>query len=162
MKDVYIGLGSNKGDKQNNIAAAVSFIAERVGEVIQTSSIYRTPPWGFDSDQDFYNAIIHVQTVLKPLELLSCLKMIETDMGRQQRKDGAGYQDRIIDLDIIDYHGEAISMDQITIPHERMHERDFVLYPLQDLEKNWIHPVTQKTVFEYIQELENTSKISKL
>ena len=162
MKKVFIGLGTNLGDKASHIEEAISFITERIGSLLAASSIYQSPPWGFESKTDFYNSVILIKTQFSPEQLLQQLKLIESQMGRIQREKGQGYQDRIIDLDIIDYDGQIIRLEHIVIPHERMHERDFVLYPLQEIAPDWYHPFTKKTAFDYIKDIKKQSKIVRL
>ncbi len=146
MNEVFVSLGTNLGDRLENLNIAYLEIGNRIGTIIRKSSFYKTPPWGFNSDQDFVNSVILVGTDFDLEELLIELKKVETDMGRRQRDSNQGYQDRVIDLDIIDFNGVIHSSKNITVPHERMHLRNFVLFPLAEIAPNWFHPVLKKSI----------------
>lgn len=134
---VYLGLGSNLGDAEENIRIACRMVAERIGDVRQQSDIYRTEPWGFQSDNTFANAVICVVTTMKPQDLLAVTQQIERSMGRTEktshRNGKAYYQDRIIDIDILLYDDLTIDEPNLKIPHPLMRQRDFVMTPLRQL-----------------------------
>ena len=134
---VYLGLGSNLGNTEENIRIACQLVAERIGTVRQQSDIYRTEPWGFQSDNTFANAVICVETAMKPHDLLSATQQIERNMGRTEktshRHGKAYYQDRIIDIDILLYDDMTIDEPNLKIPHPLMRQRDFVMTPLRQL-----------------------------
>lgn len=134
---VYLGLGSNLGDAEENIRIACRMVAERIGDVRQQSDIYRTEPWGFQSDNTFANAVICVVTTMKPQDLLAATQQIERSMGRTEktshRNGKAYYQDRIIDIDILLYDDLTIDEPNLKIPHPLMRQRDFVMTPLRQL-----------------------------
>lgn len=134
---VYLGLGSNLGDAEENIRIACRMVAERIGDVRQQSDIYRTEPWGFQSDNTFANAVICVVTTMKPQNLLAATQQIERSMGRTEktshRNGKAYYQDRIIDIDILLYDDLTIDEPDLKIPHPLMRQRDFVMTPLRQL-----------------------------
>lgn len=134
---VYLGLGSNLGDAEENIRIACRMVAERIGDVRQQSDIYRTEPWGFQSDNTFANAVICVVTTMKPQDLLAATQQIERSMGRTEktshRNGKAYYQDRIIDIDILLYDDLTINEPNLKIPHPLMRQRDFVMTPLRQL-----------------------------
>lgn len=134
---VYLGLGSNLGDAEENIRIACRMVAERIGDVRQQSDIYRTEPWGFQSDNTFANAVICVVTTMKPQDLLAATQQIERSMGRTEktshRNGKAYYQDRIIDIDILLYDDLTIDEPNLKIPHPLMRQRDFVMIPLRQL-----------------------------
>jgi 2-amino-4-hydroxy-6-hydroxymethyldihydropteridine diphosphokinase len=134
MATVYLGLGTNLGDKKENMATAVKLLAERVGEVLALSTLYETQPWGFKSENTFLNAAIAIETRFPPLELLNITKQIEWEMGRKEKSDDS-YKDRIIDIDILMYDDVTIQTDELTIPHPLMHKRDFVKIPLAEVVK---------------------------
>ncbi|MDR3141139.1 MAG: 2-amino-4-hydroxy-6-hydroxymethyldihydropteridine diphosphokinase [Tannerellaceae bacterium] len=131
MATVYLGLGTNLGDKRTNMATVVRLLAERVGEVLALSGLYETQPWGFESENAFLNAAIILDTRLRPFELLDVTRQIELEMGRKEKSDGS-YKDRIIDIDILMYEGVVIQTDELTIPHPLMYKRDFVMIPLEE------------------------------
>lgn len=129
----YLSLGTNLGDKRKNIAEAIKNIGELVGDVVRQSALYETEPWGFRSDNRFVNAAVCVDTQLSPRRLLEVTQRIERDMGRTLKSDGGEYHDRIIDIDILLYGDLHIDEPDLKIPHPLMHERDFVMTPLNEI-----------------------------
>lgn len=134
MHNVYLGLGSNQGDREEYIRKAISLIGERVGEVLRQSSLIETEPWGFQSENKFLNGVILVSTTLTPREVLQATQKIERTLGRR-KKTSLHYQDRPIDIDILLYDDFHIDEPDLKIPHPLMHQRDFVMIPLQELTK---------------------------
>ena len=133
MTSVYLSLGTNLGDKRKNIAVAIKNIGELVGDVVRQSALYETEPWGFRSDNRFVNAAVCVDTQLSPRRLLEVTQRIEREMGRTLKSDGGEYHDRIIDIDILLYGDLHIDEPDLKIPHPLMHERDFVMTPLNEI-----------------------------
>lgn len=129
----YLSLGTNLGDKRKNIAEAKKNIGELVGDVVRQSALYETEPWGFRSDNRFVNAAVCVDTQLSPRRLLEVTQRIEREMGRTLKSDGGEYHDRIIDIDILLYGDLHIDEPDLKIPHPLMHERDFVMTPLNEI-----------------------------
>ncbi|WP_288309487.1 2-amino-4-hydroxy-6-hydroxymethyldihydropteridine diphosphokinase [uncultured Prevotella sp.] len=129
----YLSLGTNLGDKRKNIAVAIKNIGELVGDVVRQSALYETEPWGFRSDNRFVNAAVCVDTQLSPRRLLEVTQRIEREMGRTLKSDGGEYHDRIIDIDILLYGDLHIDEPDLKIPHPLMHERDFVMMPLNEI-----------------------------
>ena len=134
MHNVYLGLGSNQGDREEYIRKAISLIGERVGEVLRQSSLIETEPWGFQSENKVLNGVILVATALTPREVLQATQKIERTLGRR-KKTSLHYQDRPIDIDILLYDDFHIDEPDLKIPHPLMHQRDFVMIPLQELTK---------------------------
>ncbi|MDR2472584.1 MAG: 2-amino-4-hydroxy-6-hydroxymethyldihydropteridine diphosphokinase [Tannerella sp.] len=130
---VYLGLGSNIGDRRSNIRQAVELIRERVGEIHKLSSLIETEPWGYDSSEKYINAVISLETTLTPLQLLQTTQQIERDMGRTTKSLDGIYADRIIDIDILIYNDLKINTPQLTVPHPQMYRRDFVMQPLKEI-----------------------------
>lgn len=128
---VYLGLGSNQGDRNKQLARAIELIGERVGKVIRQSSIIETEPWGFTSGNKFLNCAIFIETELLPRKVLEVTKQIERELGRRYK--GMAYRDRPIDIDILLYDDETIDTPELQIPHPLMHERDFVMIPLKEI-----------------------------
>lgn len=157
---VYFSIGSNLGQKRNNLQKAIFMIGERIGDVTAVSSVYNTPSWGFESD-DFYNVCLEAQTTLKPAEVLEQLLAIEKQLGRERSLE-SGYQSRNIDLDIIYYETLVVDTDQLTLPHPRMAERKFVLKPLADIAPQFYHPIVNKDTRNLLQETRDKSEITKL
>lgn len=129
----YLSLGTNLGDKRKNITEAIKNIGELVGDVVRQSALYETEPWGFRSDNRFVNAAVCVDTQLSPRRLLEVTQRIEREMGRTLKSDGGEYHDRIIDIDILLYGDLHIDEPDLKIPHPLMHERDFVMMPLNEI-----------------------------
>lgn len=133
MPKVYLSLGSNLGNKEDNIRLAIEKIKEQIGAVVRQSALLRTEPWGFDSDNEFVNAAICVDTALSPRELLRCTQNIERELGRTHKSVNRIYHDRLIDIDILLYGNETINEPDLIIPHPLMYERDFVMIPLREI-----------------------------
>ncbi|MCL2888589.1 MAG: 2-amino-4-hydroxy-6-hydroxymethyldihydropteridine diphosphokinase [Elusimicrobia bacterium] len=129
MPEVYLALGSNVGDRAQNLRAAVAEI-KKIARVIVVSSVYQSKPQGFAEQPDFFNAAIKIETDIPPLELLRQIKDIEKRLGRAPSfKNGP----RVIDIDIIFYGVEKINTENLTVPHPRYKERDFVILPLAEI-----------------------------
>lgn len=126
-------MGTNLGDKRKNITEAIKNIGELVGDVVRQSALYETEPWGFRSDNRFVNAAVCVDTQLSPRRLLEVTQRIEREMGRTLKSDGGEYHNRIIDIDILLYGDLHIDEPDLKIPHPLMHERDFVMTPLNEI-----------------------------
>jgi 2-amino-4-hydroxy-6-hydroxymethyldihydropteridine diphosphokinase len=159
-KLVYIALGSNKGNKLQYLQSAVDAIFETVGAVKKLSKVYKTPAIGFEGDE-FYNACIKVETHLTPKKLLKELQCIEKKLGRAQKTTDE-YESREIDLDIVFYEDEVINDKHLTIPHPEIQNRTFVLQPLLDILKDFIHPVLKKTIEILLEECEDNSAIEPI
>lgn len=147
---VFLGLGSNLGDKEANLRAAIYEIEKRIGKVISLSAFYTTEPWGFTSENTFVNAVCKVDTSFLPMEVLHITQEIEKDLGRIQKSVHGNYSDRSMDIDILLYDDIILHTDQLTIPHPLMCERKFVLEPLVEIAPELIHPITGKTFKEYL------------
>lgn len=144
METVYIGLGTNVGDKLENLRAAIELI-RGVMNVTCLSSIYQTAPWGYLDQEDFFNMAIEVHTELPPEALLGALKTMESDLGREKT---FRYGPRSIDMDILIYGDLVYRSEALSIPHPKMIERAFVLAPLAEIAPNLLHPVMKKTISE--------------
>ena len=136
---VFLGLGSNLGDREENIRKAISLIGERVGLVIRQSSLIETEPWGFESDNKFLNGVILCETTFTPRQVLRATQKIERELGKlrkhsTRRTPLSIYHDRPIDIDILLYDDLTIDEPDLKIPHPLMHERDFVMIPLKEIQ----------------------------
>jgi len=150
MAEVYLGLGTNLGDKENNLNLAMDEIRKRVGEITSLSAFYATEPWGFDSQNSSLNAVCKAHTTLSPLEVLSTTQAIEKDLGRIRKSVGGQYSDRPIDIDILLYDNLIIDTPQLSIPHPLMHKRLFVMEPLTEIAPELVHPVLKQTMKELL------------
>ena len=139
---VYLGLGTNLGDKEANLKAAVDEINKRVGEVTSLSAFYTTEPWGFESKHSFLNAVCCICTKFSPLEVLHLTQDIELSLGRLKKSVNGQYSDRPIDIDILLYDDLHIDTPELTIPHPLMWERDFVWIPLKEIAPDIVPPAT--------------------
>lgn len=148
-KIVYASLGSNLGDRFENLKTAISSIQKNIGKVSKISSIYITPPWGFESNNDFFNACIEFSTESEPEEILIKFEIIENQLGRK-RKSSGGYTSRPIDIDILTYGREIILSEKLCIPHPRLDERNFVLLPLAEIAPTFVHPKSRKSIQQLI------------
>ncbi len=133
LKKAYIGLGSNLGDTSQNLTHAIRKIDDLSGRVLKQSQFFQSEPWGFESPNNFLNAVILIETRLSPIELLNALQTIENELGRIEKTQNSNYEDRIIDLDILLYEGVQMNSEELKIPHPHMKERDFVMIPLMEI-----------------------------
>ncbi len=141
---VFIGLGTNLGDRQENLARARELLSEKLS-LTAVSRIYETEPWGYADQPKFLNQVIAGETELTPTRLLDFLKRIEKKIGREQT---FRYGPRVIDLDILFYGDRVVKTKRLEIPHPRIAQRAFVLVPLAELAPGLVHPVTGKSVEE--------------
>lgn len=153
MPIIYLGLGSNMGDRFANLGESVSRLISKGITLLSESSVYETEPWGFQADIMFLNRVVSVETDIPPVALLEELKNIENEMGRI--RNTGGYESRVIDIDILFYDDVVFAADNLVIPHPHLHERMFVLEPLSEIAPDFIHPVLDKTVTELKDELQN-------
>jgi len=160
LNTAYILLGGNIGDVLQTFYKARTFINGVAGQVTASSSIYRSLPWGFQSNDLFLNQALEISTILQPLDLLATLLDIEKSLGRKRTK--RGYQSRMIDIDILFYENIIIDQNGLTLPHPRMHLRQFTLLPLSEIAPNYIHPVLKVTVKELVQLCPDQSEVEKV
>ncbi len=135
---IYFGIGTNLGDREANLNAALHLLNERVGEQLACSSVHRSAPMGFESENEFANIVAVYDTPYSPEEVLLITQQIEREMGRTQKSVNGVYHDRIIDIDLLQaiLNSKAIIQNSstLTLPHPRMQERDFVMIPLREVE----------------------------
>ncbi len=143
MSVSYIGIGSNLGDRHENCLRAIVLLEERGVLVQKRSSLYETEPWGVKDQPSFINMVVQIETKLKPDELLRLLKDIEKEIGRQ---DSIHWGPRIIDLDILLFNTLVLNEEKLQIPHPYLHEREFVLRPLNEIAPDVIHPVFHMSI----------------
>lgn len=152
MRKIYLSIGSNKGNRYSFIKEALRLIQKDIGEVISVSKIYETKSWGFHSD-DFLNLCILITSELVPTELISKLQNIEERIGRKRNNEKI--EAREIDIDVLFYSDRIVNQKDLIIPHQRLHLRNFVLYPLNDIAADFIHPILLKSVNELLKECED-------
>ena len=145
MHKVYLSVGGNLNNTAEKYARLFFLLWDRVGEITLQSSYYHSKAEGFESEHDFMNLALCLQTDLSPFELLQQTQSIEKELGRTE-KTTTSYQDRTMDIDIIFYDNQIIKTDTLEIPHPRMYQRDFVLIPLNEIASSVIHPVFEESV----------------
>ena len=150
---VYLSLGTNLGNKEENLRTAMTLIEEQVGTITSQSALYASAPWGFDSENTFLNNAISVGTSLTPEELLSTTQRIEHTLGRTHKSVDGQYSDRLIDIDILLYDDVVMHTPSLILPHPLMHRRLFVLEPLSEIAPTMIHPLLQKEIATLCNEL---------
>ena len=162
---VYLSLGSNLGDRFQNLKSAIELIGEKAGYIVNKSSVYETPPLGFKSDDYFYNCCIAVQTTLQPGELLELLLQIEKQLGRQQKtkmeKGEPVYFSRPIDIDIIFYDHLVLISEKLRIPHALFDTRKFVLSPLAEIAGDYTDPRSGLKINELLSICVDISELRK-
>lgn len=160
MREVFLLLGSNLGDRFKQIELAIDQIDQKVGFITAKSSVYETEPWGTDEPLPFLNMVIRVSTLLDPQQVLDRVLEIEKALGRQ--RSNFRNQPRTIDIDILLCGDSIISTKQLTVPHERMHLRRFVLEPLNEIAPSAIHPVFKKSVKVLLSECDDNSWVRRV
>jgi 2-amino-4-hydroxy-6-hydroxymethyldihydropteridine diphosphokinase len=156
MARIYLGLGSNLGEKEENLLQAINFINEQIGPIVARSVFFVSEPWGFQSDHVFLNACVAADTTLSPTDCLLCLKGIEKTLGRPEKASGV-YKDRLIDLDVLFYDDLVMESPILKLPHPLLHLRNFVLFPLAEIAPELMHPVYKKTIRQLLSELSGQS-----
>jgi 2-amino-4-hydroxy-6-hydroxymethyldihydropteridine diphosphokinase len=155
MSTVYIGIGSNLGNRQKNCLRAIELLEKRGIIIKERSSMYETEPWGIENQPKFINMAVKIETRLNPNKLLNILKDIETEIGRI---DFFTWGPRIIDIDILLVDNIILNSDNLKIPHPLMHKRDFVLQPLCEIAPDIKHPLFKLSINELLQKLLKKSK----
>ncbi|HMA61610.1 MAG TPA: 2-amino-4-hydroxy-6-hydroxymethyldihydropteridine diphosphokinase [bacterium] len=155
---ILLGLGSNLGDREQNIYQAIDEISHRAGKLQDFSSLYETEPRYFEEQPDFLNMVIKIQSKLTPGQLMSTCLKIEKDLGRQRNK----YQNRAreIDIDMLFYDDKILDSKDLKLPHPRLSERRFVLEPLNEIVPQFKDPITEKTIDNLLKECPDKSRIT--
>lgn len=157
---VYLGIGSNLGDRKENCLEAIRLLEENPFiSVIKRSSLYETEPVGYEDQQPFINCVVEIETTLEPEMILKICQGIEKVLGRERKTH---WGPRTIDIDILLYNNQIISKREVKIPHPLMHKRGFVLIPLSEIAPEAIHPVYKKKIRDLLKELRDTHSVVRL
>lgn len=158
MNSVFLLIGGNLGNRLQNLEIAKKEIAAKIGQIQKTSSVYETAPWGIAEQPNYLNQVVLVHSTLLPEEVLQTVLNIETTMGRSRKEK---YGPRIIDIDILFYNDEIVSLEQLTIPHPEIQNRRFVLIPLAELNAGFIHPLFNISIAELLERCPDSLAVSK-
>ena len=152
VKFVYLGVGSNLGNRVHNIEKAKFLLIKNNISLISVSKYYETPSWPNPKNPKFINIVLKAKSLLNPIELLNLCKTIEISLGRKITPKNSP---RECDIDIVDFNG-LVLQDKINLPHKMMHKRNFVLFPLFEIEKGWFHPIKKVYIETLIFSLSNS------
>ena len=157
MNEVYLQLGSNIGDRLGNLDQSIKIITERIGNVLEKSSVYESTPWGVENQRNFLNQVIFVKSNFDPHTILDLVLQIEKDMGRIRIEK---WGERIIDIDILFIDDLIIESENLCIPHEFIAKRKFVLQPMCEIAPAFIHPKLNKTISQLLEECIDDEKVN--
>lgn len=157
MNEVYLQLGSNIGDRLDNLDQSIKIITERIGNVLEKSSVYESTPWGVENQRNFLNQVIFVKSNFDPYTILDLVLQIEKDMGRIRIEK---WGERIIDIDILFIDDLIIESENLCIPHEFIAKRKFVLQPMCEIARAFIHPKLKKTISQLLEECIDEEKVN--
>jgi 2-amino-4-hydroxy-6-hydroxymethyldihydropteridine diphosphokinase len=147
MNHAYLLLGGNMGDRLNNLALAMQFLEKEVGKILKYSSVYETASWGNTEQPDFLNQVLFIETNLTAEQIMEQILFFENKMGRVRTSKNAS---RVIDIDILFFNKEIVETKNVIVPHPQIQNRNFVLYPLNELAPELKHPVLKKTIHELL------------
>jgi 2-amino-4-hydroxy-6-hydroxymethyldihydropteridine diphosphokinase len=157
--NVFLGLGSNMGDRKVNIKTASDLIEKNIGKIAKRSHLYETQPWGQPEQEWFYNQVVMINTTLDPRGLLEAVGYVERQMGRKRAEK---WGPRVIDVDIL-FYGKRIIRDKgLEIPHPELHKRAFVLVPMMEIAPEYEHPTLHKQIDELFMECQDLSEVVML
>ena len=157
MNEVYLQLGSNIENRLDNLDQSIKIITERIGNVLEKSSVYESTPWGVENQRNFLNQVIFVKSNFDPYTILDLVLQIEKDMGRIRIEK---WGERIIDIDILFIDDLIIESENLCIPHEFIAKRKFVLQPMCEIASAFIHPKLNKTISQLLEECIDDEKVN--
>jgi len=160
MAKLFLLLGGNLGNKEEIFRTARRRLGEELGAIVQTSSVYETEPWGFESEDLFWNQVLVIETGLTPEEVLVHTKAIELELGRIRK--AARYSSRLIDIDLLFYDELVLHEPNLELPHPRMIDRRFVLEPLAEVAAEFIHPVFKQNIISLLEECSDELQVKRL
>ena len=159
MTRVYFLLGGNIGNREELLSEAIRKMTNQLGKHVQSSALYETEPWGFTHEQNFLNQVVVFDSELAALDILDKTQAIEKELGRVRKT--TQYCERTIDIDILFYGDECIENERLSVPHPRIQERSFALYPLEELIPEFIHPILKKSIKQLKEECTDKLKVNK-
>ncbi len=160
MYQVFLGIGGNLGNKHDNFDKVYTFIKNELGVIIKSSSVYETPPWGFDAKENFWNQVLVIETKISPEELLKKITEMENRFGRE--RGTGGYTSRKMDIDILYFDELVLETKKLTIPHPQIANRLFVLVPLVEIEPDFVHPQLKTNSLQMLKNCTDKSLIKKV
>lgn len=160
MHKVFLGIGGNIGDKRKNFIRTHELINQKLGKIITKSSVYETPPWGFYSEDAFWNQVLVIETKFEAEELLWRIHEIEELLGRERGKEQ--YSSRPMDIDILYFDEEYFETKDLIIPHSKIQKRKFVLVPLVEIAPDFKHPLVRMTNVQMLENCRDESVIKKI
>lgn len=161
INTAYILLGSNLGNKEQNLNNAKDLLKKYVGDIEKYSTYFYSEPWGFESINKFINQAIEIKTQLSPLDLLKQTQFIEKKIGRKTKTNNNVYSDRIIDIDILFYNNIIYKSNELIIPHPLLHKRLFVLEPLNEIANNLTHPILNKNINSLLNDIDKKYSVNQ-
>lgn len=160
MHKAILSIGTNRGDKAQNLQKALELIEAKAGKIVATSSVYETDPWGYKGQSKYFNQVVICNSNFSAENLLKEILQIEKKMGR--KRNSIKYDTRIMDIDILFYDNAIVKTKSLTIPHPLIHKRNFVLIPLHEIIPEYIHPLYKKTIKQLLKECDDNLKVRKV
>jgi dihydroneopterin aldolase/2-amino-4-hydroxy-6-hydroxymethyldihydropteridine diphosphokinase len=157
MNIVFLGIGTNLGNRADNLSESIDMIGEYIGQVVDSSSVYETEPWGFETKDEFLNMVVMIETKHSPSTILRNIILIESLLGRIRGENR--YSSRVIDIDLLIYEDQIINEKGLIVPHPLMHERKFVLIPLCEIAHEMMHPVLNVTFASLLESCKDKSYV---